>query len=59
MPAAELTCACGHVLDAHERPTGTHQPWGGCRANDQIRDGDQIRLTRCDCSEAWPMEEND
>lgn len=52
MPAAELTCACGHTLDQHDRPSGDREPWGGCNALTP-------RTERCDCREAWPVEEGD
>lgn len=53
MPAAEYTCACGHLLDQHERPTSPREPWGECRAIVQV-DG---HTQRCDCREAWPVED--
>lgn len=56
MPAAELTCACGHLLDDHERPTGLREPWGRCRV--QVAPKDPGPMTRCPCAEAWPMEED-
>ena len=52
MPAAEYVCACGHLLDDHDRPTGLRQPWGRCRV--LLSDGE---VRRCDCAEAWPMED--
>lgn len=48
-PAAEYICACGHRLDAHNRPRADREPWGECR---QI-----VGASRCDCSEAWPEED--
>ena len=51
-----LVCACSHTLANHERPTGVpYGTWGGCRATTQVDGVTQ----RCDCREAWPMEEND
>ena len=51
-----LVCACSHTLANHERPTGVpYGTWGGCRATTQVDGVTQ----RCDCREAWPMEESD
>lgn len=55
MPAAEYICACGHPLDAHARPSAPREPWGGCTAT--VQDG--LKVTRCDCAEAWPVEEDE
>lgn len=57
MPAAELTCACGHSLNDHDRPIRSREPWGRCHA--QIAPTEPGPMTRCDCREAWPMEEDD
>ena len=54
--AAELTCACGHLLDDHARPTSTREPWGRCRVS--VAPVNPGPMTRCDCSEAWPLEED-
>lgn len=56
-PAAEYMCACGHLLDDHERPTGLREPWGRCRVS--IAPKDPGPMTRCVCNEAWPLEDEE
>lgn len=54
-PASEYTCACGHRVGAHFAPSAPREPWGECRA--LVQHGKQV--SRCDCREAWPVEEGD
>jgi len=55
--AAEYTCSCGHALGDHESPGGNANPWGACRVD--IAPANPGPMTRCDCGEAWPIEDDE
>lgn len=55
-PAGDYVCACGHLLADHEPPGGKdREPWGACRVD--LAPAGPGPMVRCDCREAWPMED--